>query len=197
MDDLLCHACECMYLAEHYLRMLDPALCTHLEECFVQAQLYGLRWSRLMLGREFSVADAQVYRIWDYIFACCHDAECFSYDALLDSDDAPPNIYSVLASTRISGHTQSSNLERRQKAAEKFATTQDEAFSPTAFAATLPQYVCTPMLGALADLMLAMLLHIRETLINSDATAVMGYLMRYPQQDSVMPIIDCCDLIRR
>ena len=199
--------------------MLDPELCAHLEESYVQAQLYGLRWARLLLGREFTVRDAQVFRIWDFLFACCHEAENYPPDALLD-EDTPPNIYSVLASARIAGYTRHSNIERRRQAAERMQTDlqqlqlqqmggdRDGAWHqdvtaprrgelPAELYRSLPAYVCTPLLGALADCMLAMLLHIREELVQADASFVMGHLMRYPQQETITPVIDLADMIRR
>lgn len=57
--------------AENLLRRNDPELCDFLEGQFIQSQLYGMRWARLILGREFSVTDTHVLRIWDYIFASC------------------------------------------------------------------------------------------------------------------------------
>ena len=59
------------YFAENLLRHNDPELCDVLEGHYIQSQLYGMRWARLMLGREFKVTDSQVLRIWDYIFASC------------------------------------------------------------------------------------------------------------------------------
>ena len=56
---------------ENLLRHNDPELCDFLEGQCIQAQLYGMRWARLMLGREFSVTNSQVLRIWDYLFASC------------------------------------------------------------------------------------------------------------------------------
>lgn len=56
---------------ENLLRHSDPELCDFLEGQFIQAQLYGMRWARLLLGREFSVTDKQVLLIWDYLFASC------------------------------------------------------------------------------------------------------------------------------
>lgn len=57
--------------AENLLRHNDPELCDFLESQFIQAQLYGMRWARLLLGREFTVTERQVLRIWDYLFASC------------------------------------------------------------------------------------------------------------------------------
>jgi hypothetical protein len=56
---------------ENLLRQLDPPLCEHLENSFIQSQIYGMRWARLLLGREFQCSDTQTLRIWDYIFAGC------------------------------------------------------------------------------------------------------------------------------
>ena len=64
----------CTKIQEHMLRGLDPQLCTHLEDNFIQAQLYGMRWSRLLLGREFELTEDSLLRIWDYMFACVLDA---------------------------------------------------------------------------------------------------------------------------
>ena len=138
--------------------MLDSELCAHLEECHVSSQLYGLRWSRLLLGREFSMDGEQVYRLWDFLFACCYEAEHFSADPLLDIDTRP-NINSVLASVRIAGCDQHSNAERRKTSSLGTVkhTSDNESSAPV-----VPNYLCTPLLGALGDLMLAMLIHVSE-----------------------------------
>ena len=61
-------------------------------------------------------------------------------------DDAPPNVYSVLATVRMSDYRWDTNKQRK-------ATSMSDGnkFS----------YVCTPLLGSLADFMLAMLLQVR------------------------------------
>lgn len=120
--------------------MLDPALSQHLEESFVQSQLYGLRWSRLLLGREFPVDHKYLYRLWDFMFACCYDVESGRPANYLD-DDAPPNVYSVLANVRALNYTKKSNLGKR--------LSNDRVL-----------YVPTPLLGALGDVMLAMLIKV-------------------------------------
>lgn len=61
----------CTTVQEHFLRDLDPDLCAHLEDSYVQAQLYGMRWCRLLFGREFHMTDSMCFKLWDYIFACC------------------------------------------------------------------------------------------------------------------------------
>lgn len=150
---------------EHYLHMLDPELSTCLEENCIQAQLYGIRWSRLLLGREFTVTDDQIYHLWDFMFASCYEAENASSDALLD-DGAPLNINSVLASVRISGYKQMSNIELRKAFYNNSSDTSSSgssSYRSGAVNAPLPSpppYVCTPLLGALADFMLAMLMQV-------------------------------------
>lgn len=140
--------------------MLDSELCEHLEECHVSAQIYGMRWSRLLLGREFTAANSVLFKLWDFLFACCYEAETVSADALLDIDSRP-NINSLLASVRIAGHNQHSNEERRNITSMGTVkhVSPNESSAPDA-----PQYVCTPLLGALGDLMLAMMLNVRTAI---------------------------------
>lgn len=71
MFSLFVLVCIHIIYIEHLLRHLDPQLCSHLEDNYVQAQLYGMRWSRLLLGREFKMNESGLLRIWDYIFASC------------------------------------------------------------------------------------------------------------------------------
>lgn len=168
----------CFCTIEHYLRILDPALCHHLEESFIQSQLYGLRWSRLLLGREFTLQNNHMFRLWDFMFASCYDAEYNSAELLLD-DSLPPNVYSVLANLRISGYTHTSNAHKRTSTTERVT------------------YVCTPLLGALGDFMLAMMIQVRDELLAGDSSVVMTTLMRYPEQASVHPVLECADMIRR
>lgn len=118
-------------------------MCNVLEESYVQAQLYGLRWSRLMLGREFAVTADQLFLLWDYMFAASYDAESPSGAGELVDDDVPTNIYSMLANARLLGNLKSKNLLLKTTSCDKFS------------------YVCTPLLGVLGDFMLAMLLQVR------------------------------------
>lgn len=51
----------------HYLRRHDPALYTRLEKMEIFPQLYGIRWLRLLFGREFAFHETLM--LWDAIFA--------------------------------------------------------------------------------------------------------------------------------
>lgn len=164
---------------EHYLGLLDPRLSRHLEENYLQAQIYGLRWSRLLLGREFPMTHEFTFRLWDFMFASCFEAECNSMDALLD-EDIQPNVYSVFAQVRFQGYKKDSNANKKRESTTDRVT-----------------YVITPLLGALADFMLAMLIHVRAVLLDGDQNVVMGSLMHYPEQDSIRPILELADMIRR
>ncbi|KAK9470194.1 rab-GTPase-TBC domain-containing protein, partial [Dipodascopsis tothii] len=50
-----------------YLRNIDPELERHLRVLAVEPQLWGIRWIRLLFGREFDFYQTQ--RLWDCIFA--------------------------------------------------------------------------------------------------------------------------------
>jgi hypothetical protein len=131
-------------LLEHYLRILDPKLSHHLEENYIQSQLYGLRWSRLLLGREFTLVNHNMLKLWDFMFASSFDAENNTLDSLLD-DSVPPNVYSVLANVRFLEHKKSSNQGKRLSKNDKVI------------------YVCTPILGALGDIMLSMFMQVKQS----------------------------------
>ncbi|VDK72716.1 unnamed protein product [Onchocerca ochengi] len=49
------------------LAVIDPALHQHLSEMNILPQIYGIRWLRLLFGREFPIHD--LLFIWDAIFA--------------------------------------------------------------------------------------------------------------------------------
>jgi len=61
---------RCDRVQNRLLRARDVELCSHLQSCQVEPQLYGLRWIRLLLGREFHLED--VLLLWDAIFADQH-----------------------------------------------------------------------------------------------------------------------------
>lgn len=51
----------------HLLSVVDSSLHSHLVELGVEPQYFGLRWLRVLFGREFSLEDLLI--IWDEIFA--------------------------------------------------------------------------------------------------------------------------------
>ncbi|KAL0488130.1 hypothetical protein AKO1_008951, partial [Acrasis kona] len=71
----ICHRIQSLLL-----NYQDPELCKHLKELNIEPQIYGLRWIRLLFGREFHIEDAMV--IWDGIFADsgAYDDETFNLD---------------------------------------------------------------------------------------------------------------------
>ncbi|XP_015777527.1 PREDICTED: TBC1 domain family member 5-like [Acropora digitifera] len=54
-------------IQEHMLRKYDPELWVHLKNLDITPQVYGLRWIRLLFGREFPMDDVLV--LWDALFA--------------------------------------------------------------------------------------------------------------------------------
>jgi len=153
----------CSRIQEHFLRQIDPELCEKLEECYIQGQIYGLRWARLLLGREFSLSHSRSLRLWDYMFASCWEGGSIKIaSAALEE----------LSSAQASVSSASIVLRERYGS-------------------------YSPLMGVLGDLMLAMLLHIREALVEGDSNDVLGLLMKYPNVDDVTPIMDLADMIRR
>lgn len=57
----------CGDIQGEYLKKLDPLLWQKLKEGGIEAQLYGIRWLRLLFSREFGVED--IIPLWDGIFA--------------------------------------------------------------------------------------------------------------------------------
>lgn len=56
-------------LQDKHLNKLDPVLCTTLIDNNVYAQVYGMRWTRLLFGREFPMTHTMSFRNWDYILS--------------------------------------------------------------------------------------------------------------------------------
>lgn len=52
---------------EQIVRRQDYDLYQHLQQLEIAPQIYGIRWMRLLFGREFSLQDLLV--VWDAIFA--------------------------------------------------------------------------------------------------------------------------------
>eukprot|EP01136_Pigoraptor_vietnamica_P003900 Opistho-1_new@33724 len=59
------------------LREVDPELYQHLLKMEIEPQIYGLRWLRLLFGREFHLVDVLV--LWDAIFADGSQFEIVDY----------------------------------------------------------------------------------------------------------------------
>jgi hypothetical protein len=55
------------YIQDELLRRHDPALFSRLEKLEIFPQIYGIRWLRLLFGREFVFRDTLL--LWDAIFA--------------------------------------------------------------------------------------------------------------------------------
>ncbi|KAF9650831.1 RabGAP/TBC [Thelephora ganbajun] len=58
----------CNRIQSIYLKSVDPDLWKHLQASGIEAQIYGIRWLRLLFTREFGVSDALL--LWDGLFAC-------------------------------------------------------------------------------------------------------------------------------
>jgi hypothetical protein len=130
------------------LRGLDPELCGHLEDNYIQAQLYGMRWARLLLGREFQCNDRGLLRLWDYMFACVLDYS-MAHQVNIE-EDAKDGVSSDTAISKTS-HPLAEDSD-------------DDAMWATTSAAmkAASRFGSSPLLEALGDFMLAMLLHVSK-----------------------------------
>ncbi|XP_010548647.1 PREDICTED: TBC1 domain family member 5 homolog A-like isoform X2 [Tarenaya hassleriana] len=69
-------ACAGFY---HLLSVVDSSLHSHLVELGVEPQYFGLRWLRVLFGREFSVQDLLI--VWDEIFSANNGSSMDENDA--------------------------------------------------------------------------------------------------------------------
>ena len=60
-------------LQEKHLMKLDSTLCAFLMDNNVYAQVYGMRWTRLLFGREFPMTHTMSFRVWDWLLASAYD----------------------------------------------------------------------------------------------------------------------------
>ena len=139
----------CTKIQETTLRKIDQQLCQHLEASYVQAQLYGMRWTRLLFGREFPLTHSHGLRVWDFLFA--------------QSLDLGEYVSPAGSSASVEGKRGISSM----------------------------------LLKAVADMVLAMLLFVRDDLLSDDPSVTMGVLMHYPQLESVGPVFDVVDMVKR
>jgi hypothetical protein len=196
----------CTQVQEEMLRALDPALCLHLEDNYVQAQLYGMRWSRLLLGREFEAVEDSLFRIWDYIFASSLAVPVTDMKSL-EKGQIKPAAIARLNVPQCEVNSNSDPLFNTPPSPvsspdckEKEVAVVDECMTSSAVMKAKRKARFdkpSPILESLADFMLAMLLHIRDDLLNGDNSTTLQLLMRYPHVDDVTPIIDLADMIRR
>ena len=133
-------------MQETYLDRVDPELCHHLRACDIHAQFYGLRWSRLLLGREFSLINGQVLILWDRLFLAANAARTthgplYNIHYLHDDDDAE----------------------------------EEDGRSP--------------LLKGLRDVMLAMLVLIRDELLAGDTNTCLMFLMKYPPLEHLASLL--------
>ena len=76
------------------------------------------------------------------MFASCYEAENNTNGQQYEDEDTLPNVYSMFAYSRMNKIPKESNFGKRTQADDRIV------------------YVCTPLLGALGDFMLAMLIQV-------------------------------------
>ncbi|XP_068631270.1 TBC1 domain family member 5 [Battus philenor] len=109
---------------EEFLVPLDHELATHLAECNISMELFGIRWLRLLFGREFP--RSEIPHLWGFIFA-----------------DGPmlPNLHFIIVAMLIS--MRSSLLEPEAGAA--LSALMRPANAPVAYVCALAQHLRRPL----------------------------------------------------
>ena len=136
------------------LRSLDPELCNHLEDNYIQAQLYGMRWARLLLGREFRCDEGGLLRLWDYMFACVLHHSLLLQQQEEEARRGGRGIEGVRGAGKGGGG--------RHPLEEQDDSDDDCRYTTTSavMKASAKAKQSSPLLEALGDFMLAMLLHV-------------------------------------
>jgi len=60
-------------LQDKHLHKIDQQLAQFLTDNYVYAQVYGMRWTRLLFGREFPMTHTLSFRVWDWLLACAFE----------------------------------------------------------------------------------------------------------------------------
>jgi hypothetical protein len=83
-----------------------------------------MRWSRLLLGREFELTEMSLLRIWDYMFACIFDAELsLRVSGAHHKDGTSSHAHASLRKQ----HSSSSSSQKESKAMTAAGLTSPEA----------------------------------------------------------------------
>ncbi len=115
-----------------------------------------MKWCRLMFGREFPMTDSHTMRYLTHLLTYLLTTYSLTHSLIRIWDH-------MFATCRSSNVTDASCILR--------AELNEEAEVPRA-----SQY--SPLLMAVSHFMLAMILHIREQLMDSDSTGILGYLLK-------------------
>jgi hypothetical protein len=140
--------CVCVF-SEHYLRQIDASFWHHLHQGDIEAQLYGMRWARLLFGREFPLTDTHSLRLWDYMFSYCGE---WGYS----QPDAASSASSSTASTSPAAMKAVPLLATGKRLNAEETMIRNQVSVDVGLGDEVPR----PLLRAVADLMLAMLLYV-------------------------------------
>ena len=134
------------------LPLIDSKLHKHLIKCDVQAQLYGMRWARLLCGRELPLKNELSLRLWDYLFATCINID-------MDLD-----IMMKIPFTTTSSSSSFPTLKSKSIVSDtlSLSASSSPSYDMTTALNTIESY---PILLALQDVMVLMLLHVCNSLL--------------------------------
>ena len=193
---------------------IDADLCEHLESEDISCQLYGMRWARLLLSREFQSMERQVLRIWDFIFMFAFGSSNVSRESTpptggvvkAQKEPTPSGSDSkrVITHSDSAGTVESVNTKDNPddvivlpSIAACMLDQNTDIFNPKTVTgsadvqslnwAPLPR---SSLLAPLQFVMVSMLVQIRKEILESDNNLIMTLLMRYPESSDVKTIIE-------
>lgn len=123
-----------------------------------------LRWSRLLLGREFKFAETHVLRIWDCLFSA----------DIVDGEEKEGEIEVVISESRDIDPRHIPYVRQRYSTGTSTSSSSSDSIFKSPSSRPYPEYLndgsqvqgmgpaggYPPMLTALRDFMLAMLIHV-------------------------------------
>jgi hypothetical protein len=182
----------CTVVQDRYLGEIDQELSHFLSVQGVYAQIYGMRWSRLLFGREFPMSHTHALRLWDFLF--CSMWALGSGSSSSSSADPAPEVTKQ-------AQQQAPRLIRRAGAGAGAGAAGEAAAGADSngTAAMMPpapprKSGCNGaefslLINLCGDVMLAMLISMRVQLLESDSSECLGLLMHYPEGASITTII--------
>ncbi len=149
----------CTLVQDSYLKEIDPALQLALTTQGIYPQIYGMRWARLLFGREFAMTHTSALYLWDFLFA---------------------HVYQGSAEGKGVGGSMGAmwGLEEVELLAPRL---KKKAGDGSSKCGCVSDY--SVLMNVCGDLMIAMLVHQREQLLSSDESECLGLLMHYPPVD--------------
>jgi len=136
--------------------------------------LYGLRWLRLLFGREFPLPDALL--VWDALFACGASHKQLSLAALTEGTSS---------SSSSNGSSTSDNGNAKEQLPPRLLLSLPGAYQPESTPDAMPLVVAAELMGV------AMIRAVRASILDDDGSGshAMMALMRWKPPEPVEMLV--------